>query len=116
MADFVLKLAENVKSAAGVHTAYGDPVKIDDVTVIPVALAWFGLGGGEGGQGSMEGSGGGGGGASVPIGAYYKDKTGVRFDPNPIALLTVAIPFVWAVTAGAALVFRSLRGPRRRRR
>lgn len=114
MADFVLKLAENVKATAGVHTAYGDPVQIDDVTVIPVALAWFGFGGGEGDQPPVVGSAGGVGGASVPIGAYVKDAAGVRFDPNPIALLAVAIPFVWSVTTGAALLFRSLRGRRRR--
>ncbi|NNC10905.1 hypothetical protein HII28_03300 [Planctomonas sp. JC2975] len=113
MADFVLKLAETVKSTAGVRTAYGDPVTLDDVTVIPVALAWFGFGGGEGEQAPALGSGGGGGGASIPIGAYIKDKAGVRFEPNPIALLAVAIPFAWVTTRGVALVFRSLRGRRR---
>jgi hypothetical protein len=50
----------------------------------------------------------------VPIGAYIKDKTGVRFEPNPIALLAVAIPFVWVATRGIALVFKALRGRRRR--
>ncbi|MHA7986816.1 hypothetical protein ACX9R5_13540 [Rathayibacter sp. CAU 1779] len=113
MADFVLKLADSVTSTAGVKAAYGDPVTLDDVTVIPVALAWFGFGGGEGEQEPAVGSGGGGGGASVPIGAYIKDKTGVRFEPNPIALLAVAIPCAWVVTRGIALVFRSLRRKRR---
>ena len=113
MADFVLKLADSVRSTAGVRTAYGEPVTIDDVTVIPVALAWFGFGGGEGQQEPTEGSGGGGGGASVPIGAYIKDKTGVRFEPNPIAMLAVAIPFVWVVTHGLALVLKALRRRKR---
>jgi uncharacterized spore protein YtfJ len=109
MADFVLKLADSVKSTAGVRTAYGEPVTLDDVTVIPVALAWFGFGGGEGPSQPETGSGGGGGGASVPIGAYVKDKTGVRFEPNPVALLAVAIPFVWVATRGVALIFRACR-------
>lgn len=113
MSDFVLKLADSVTSTAGARIAYGDPVTLEEVTVIPVALAWFGFGGGEGPQEPEMGSGGGGGGASIPIGAYIKDKTGVRFEPNPIALLAVAIPFVWVVTRGAAAVFRSLRRRRR---
>jgi uncharacterized spore protein YtfJ len=113
MADFVLRLADSVKSTAGVRTAYGEPVTLDDVTVIPVALAWFGFGGGEGPQEPALGSGGGGGGASVPIGAYIKDKTGVRFEPNPIALLAVAIPFAWVATRGIALIFKVLRRRRR---
>jgi hypothetical protein len=49
----------------------------------------------------------------VPIGAYIKDKTGVRFEPNPIALLAVAIPFAWVATRGIALVFKALRRRRR---
>ncbi|HWD61287.1 MAG TPA: hypothetical protein VG369_02235 [Humibacter sp.] len=114
MADLALKLADSVKSTVGVHTAYGEAVTLDDVTVIPVAVAWFGFGAGEGPEEPDVGSGGGGGGASVPIGAYIKDKTGVRFEPNPIALLAVAIPFVWVATRGIALVFKALRGRRRR--
>ena len=114
MADLVLKLADSVSSTAGVHAAYGDPVALDDITVIPVALAWFGFGAGEGPQDPDVGSGGGGGGASIPIGAYIKDKTGLRFEPNPIALLAVAIPFAWVATRGLALVLRALRGRRRR--
>ena len=49
----------------------------------------------------------------MPIGAYIKDKTGVRFEPNPIALLAVAIPFAWVATRGLALVLRALRRRRR---
>ncbi len=113
MADLVLKLADSVKSTAGVRAAYGEPVALDDVTVIPVALAWFGFGAGEGSEDQALGSGGGGGGGSVPIGAYIKDKTGVRFEPNPVALLAVAIPFVWVATRGVALVFKTLRRRRR---
>jgi len=113
MADFVLKLADSVKSTAGVRTAYGEPVTLDDVTVIPVALAWFGFGGGTGPEEPSAGNGGGGGGASVPVGAYIKDRTGVRFEPNPIALLAVAIPFVFVTTRGLAAVLRVLRRRRR---
>jgi uncharacterized spore protein YtfJ len=116
MADFVLKLAENVKTSAGVHVAYGDPVQLGETTLIPVAIGAFGFGGGESEHESMPGTGGGGGGASVPIGAYVSDANGARFEPNPIALLTVAIPFVWAITAGLALVLHALHGPRRPKR
>ncbi|MGA0566236.1 GerW family sporulation protein [Rathayibacter sp. KR2-224] len=113
MADLVLKLAESVKSTAGVRTAYGEPVTLDGVTVIPVALAWFGFGAGEAPDDTRLGGGGGGGGASIPIGVHIRDESGVRFEPNPIALLAVAIPFVWVTTRGLGLIFKSLRRRRR---
>jgi uncharacterized spore protein YtfJ len=116
MADFVLKLADSVKSSTGVHVAYGDPVKLGDTTLIPVALGWSGFGGGESRNESFPTSGGGGGGAAIPIGAYVSDSAGTRFEPNPIALLVVAVPFVGAVTTGVALVVRSFRGHGRRGR
>ena len=102
MTNLALKLAENARSI-GVSSAYGDPVQIEGVTVVPVALVQYGFG--AGGQDADSGAdgfgGGGGGGVSIPIGAYVKHGTSVRFDPNIIALLTVGIPFVFV--AGRAL-------------
>ena len=42
-------------------------------------------------------SGGGGGGYALPIGAYVTGPDGLRFKPNPIALVVVAVPLVSAV-------------------
>ena len=72
----------------------------------------FGFGGGEG-SGEMPengstpagrgvGSGGGGGGYVVPIGAYVGGPDGLKFRPNPIAIMMVAIPLVSAVVGWAA--------------
>ena len=102
------KLAETFRSA-GVKSAYGDPVQIDGVTLIPVALSYYGFGGGDAGEGGAAGSGGGGGGVSLPIGAYVKSGSTARFEPNVIALLAVGVPFL--VVAGRALarVIRALK-------
>jgi uncharacterized spore protein YtfJ len=111
MTNLSLQLAENAK-AAGVKSVYGDPIDLDGITLIPVALAYFGFGaGGDGGddKGEHEAGGGGGGGFSVPFGAYVRDREGVRFQPNFITLLAVAIPFVWVAGRAWGRVIRALK-------
>ncbi len=129
MANLVENIAESM-SSLGVRRSYGDPVTIDGVEVIPVALSWFGFGAGTddstaatGGAveagGADEGSdagvvsgagGGGGGGASVPVGVYATGPDGiVRFEPNLIALLAVAIPLTWVSGKALAGVIRALK-------
>ncbi len=96
MTNLVAQLAENVKNA-GVGTVYGDPLDIDGSTIVPVAFAWYGFGGGSDlpdSEGNVAG-GGGGGGATWPIGAYIATDGEVRFQPNVIALLAVATPVIW---------------------
>ncbi len=103
------KLAE-ISRSAGVKTAYGDPVQVDGISLVPVALVYYGFGGGEGD--SVEngaGSGGGGGGMSLPIGAYVKSGGTVRFEPNVISLLAVGIPFVWVAGKAISRVIRALK-------
>jgi uncharacterized spore protein YtfJ len=58
--DFVQRLAERVDATAGASAVSGDPVERDGVTVIPVARATWGFGGGSGGEAGREGAGGGG--------------------------------------------------------
>lgn len=99
------KLAE-ISRSAGVKSAYGDPVQIDGVTIVPVALAYYGFGGGDAGE---AGAGGGGGGASIPVGAYVKSGGTVRFDPNVIALLAVGIPFVAVAGRAIARILKAVR-------
>ncbi|HWU47369.1 MAG TPA: hypothetical protein VN133_11485 [Humibacter sp.] len=109
MPSLAVQLADSVTST-GVRTVYGDPVELDGVTLIPVALAQFGFGAGEGpSEGEFSGGGGGGGGVSVPIGAYVRDHSGLRFEPNPIALLAVGIPFVWVAGRALRMVIRALK-------
>jgi uncharacterized spore protein YtfJ len=95
----------------GAKMAYGEPTTLGGQELVPVALVVFGFGGGEGSgempeggstpAGRGEGSGGGGGGYVVPIGAYVGGPGGLRFRPNPVAIMMVGVPLVsaagWAV-------------------
>jgi hypothetical protein len=82
----------------GVKSAYGEKQDVDGVTVIPVAITWSGFGGGSDEAGN---GGGGGGGYAIPVGAYVGRGGDVRFEPNPISLLAVAVPFLFV--AGFAI-------------
>ena len=109
MADFVLELADKV-AGVGVRTAYAEKVDIDGVTVLPVALGYYGFGGGSGSSEEQgEGSGGGGGGASIPLGAYIGRGGDVRFEPNLLGLLLVAIPLVAVTVKAIRLLIKALK-------
>ncbi|TDW31269.1 hypothetical protein [Cryobacterium psychrophilum] len=99
------KLAE-ISRSAGVKSAYGEPIQIDGVTLVPVAIVQYGFGGGDAGD---QGSGGGGGGGALPIGAYVKSAGTVRFEPNVIALLGVAIPFICVTGHVLTRIIRALK-------
>jgi len=95
----------------GAKLAFGENATIGGQEVIPAALVVFGFGGGggsgkwpEGGavpEGQGEGSGGGGGGYALPIGAYVHGPEGLKFRPNPVALIIASVPLVsaagWAI-------------------
>src|SRR6187431_2142231 len=110
MTNIVERLADSV-SSWGTKVAYGEKVTVGGQELVPVALVGFGFGGGEGSgespeggvapPGKGEGSGGGGGGYAVPIGAYVGGPDGLKFRPNAIALVVVAVPLV--STAGLAI-------------
>ena len=105
------QLAE-IFSNIGVQATYGSPVEIDGVTIIPVAVASFGFGAGEGVPNyaeKTEGSGGGGGGMSVPIGAYITRDGITRFEPNTIALMAVGVPLVWATGRALTRIAKALK-------
>lgn len=96
------------KQAAGfgVKAAYGEQQDVDGVRIVPVALAWSGFGGGS----DEEGNGGGGaGGYVVPLGAYVRRGDDLRFEPNVVSFLAVAIPFVWVTGRALSRVIRALK-------
>ncbi|HEY0260664.1 MAG TPA: hypothetical protein VGC18_12530 [Lacisediminihabitans sp.] len=105
MTNVVERLAQSVTSA-NVTASYGDKVSIGGVELIPVALVGFGFGGG-----GDDGDNGGGGGTagSVPIGAYVGGPDGVRFRPNPIALLAVSIPVAWVAGRSLARIVKAFK-------
>ena len=108
---FLERFAYNVGNSATAATVFGDPVERGGITVIPVAKARWGVGGGAGSNPSDasrgEGTGGGAGVAVTPIG-YIEVKDGrARFrpiyDPALLVRLLVAAGFV------AMLVLRGVR-------
>ncbi|GAA3869042.1 hypothetical protein GCM10022381_10470 [Leifsonia kafniensis] len=120
MTNLIVKLAENI-GTIGVKAAYGEPVTVDGVTILPVAFVQFGFGAGTDGGTEDNGddadseergassSGGGGGGLSIPVGAYVTENGRARFEPNLISLLAVGIPFVWVSGHALARVIRALK-------
>lgn len=113
MPQLSLELAKTVINT-GVKSTYGEPIVIEDTTVIPVACQSFGFGAGEGNasdsaKDAMAGSGGGGGGVSLPFGAYVKRGDSFRFEVNPITFMIVAVPFVVVAAKGLARIIRALK-------
>lgn len=112
MAQLTKQLAETL-TKVGVHSAYGAPVEVDGTTIMPVACTTYGFGAAEGAgddsKAQGEGSGGGGGGMAVPVGAYVTRDGVTRFEPNIIALLVVAAPFVWVAGRALARVIKALK-------
>src|SRR5690242_2884608 len=97
-------ILDRVFQNANARMVYGEPVRHEDRTVIPVARvqARFGFGGGSGGgsaadQGTGSGGGGGGGGqvSALPVGYIEMTSQGTRFieieDSTQIALAGMRI-------------------------
>jgi uncharacterized spore protein YtfJ len=106
-------LAERIGARLGAATVFGAPVERDGVTVIPVAVARFGIGAGGGSDSSkgQEGDGGGGGGIVAPTG-YIELKDGrSRFVPvvHPARMLAL-------VLSAAIAIVVSMRATQPRRR
>lgn len=88
---FIERLAHQIGITANAKCIYADPVERDGVTVIPVAKAVYGFGGGSGRKDSEEGGGGGGGAALTPVG-YIEIKNGAtRFRPTRDAVVYAAL-------------------------
>ena len=110
-------LAERIGARLAAATVFGAPVERDGVTVVPAAVARFGIGAGSGMDPSkgQEGEGGGGGGTVTPIG-YIELRDGrSRFVPvvHPARMLALILG---AVIAGLliALSPRLRQQPRKR--
>jgi uncharacterized spore protein YtfJ len=99
------KLAAGVTDR-GVKLAVGEKQTVDGVELVPVALVAYGFGAGDTEE---YGSGGGGGGSAIPLGAYIGGPDGVRFRPNPIALLAVSIPVIGTLGWALAKIVRAAR-------
>lgn len=90
----VASLAERVGASVRAAAVFGQPVERGEVTVIPVARAAWGFGGGSGtDEDGKEGGGGGGGGSVTPIGYIEVDSAGAEFRPirDPRLLLAAVV-------------------------
>lgn len=105
MPNIALELGKQT-ATFGVESAYGEPQDINGVTVVPVAVAWTAFGGGSDESGN---GGGGGGGYAIPVGAYIRRGDDLRFEPNLVSLVAVAIPFVWVAGRALSRVIRALK-------
>jgi uncharacterized spore protein YtfJ len=114
---FLERMAERLGGQAQAKSVFGEPVTRDGVTVIPVARAAWGFGGGFGhAAAGRDGGSGGGGGVSVrPVG-YIELRNGrSRFRPIRDRAMTGSLLLA---AGGLALLlaraFRERRSPRER--
>ena len=103
---FIGTMAEKLGAVARASTVFGEPVERDGVTVIPVAKARWGFGGGagqrkeEGSGGTQEDGAGGGGGVQVtPVGFIEIKNNGANFRP----IRTVSLS--WIVVGSVLSLF-----------
>jgi hypothetical protein len=101
------ELAEAIGKKANATAVFGSPIVDGERTVIPVASARFGLGGGDG----LIAKGVGGGMMAKPLGFIVIDRHGVRFPRTPQPTLA---PLAIGVVLGLALAMRLTRPPRPR--
>lgn len=94
---FISTMAEKLGAVARAATVFGEPVERDSVTVIPVAKARWGFGGGAGqrrdarGGGTLEDGAGGGGGVQVtPVGFIEIKNNEANFRP----IRRVSVPWI----------------------
>ena len=96
---FIGTMAEKIGAVARAATIFGEPVERDGVTVVPVAKARWGFGGGVGQRKGEDGAGGGGGVQVTPVG-YIEMRNG-RAEFRPIR--TVSVPLM--IAGGMSLLF-----------
>ena len=93
---FIGGMAERLGVAARATTIFSDPVERDGLTVIPVAKARWGFGGGVGHRKDEDGAGGGGGMQITPVGFIELKNGTAEFRP----IRTVS--FNWIIAGGLA--------------
>jgi uncharacterized spore protein YtfJ len=107
---FLERLADKVGSNVRASVVFGERVERDGVTIIPVARAWWGFGGGSGANsqaGGQEGLGGGVGISVSPVG-YIEVKEGkARF--RPIYDPRMIVPVIASLGIVSVLVLRGVR-------
>lgn len=102
---FLGTMAEKLGAVARAATVFSEPVERQGVTVIPVAKARWGFGGGIGHRKDEDGAGGGGGVQVTPVG-FIEIKNGqAQFRP----IRTFSLPLLILGGISTALLFRRLK-------
>jgi uncharacterized spore protein YtfJ len=108
--DLIKRLAERLGATANAKAVFGDPVERNGVTVVPVARARWGVGGGSGKdkKGEDKGTGVGGGVQTTAVGYIQFDDTGVSYkrisDPLRYMLFLPVMPIVAGVMAVMVMI------------
>lgn len=107
------RMAEQLGRHARAATIYGDPIDRDGVTIIPVARAMWGFGGGAGHDAAAQAGSGGGGGASISPVGYIEIKHGVSaYRPitnPPVGVMATVAGLVIGLALGRLLGRREAR-------
>jgi uncharacterized spore protein YtfJ len=113
---FVEAIGERLHGSASVRQVFGDPIRAEGRTIVPVARVAYGFGAGGGKTEDSadrrqqgEGGGGGGGVSATPVGVIEIGATGTRFVPIATPARTIGL-----LLTGAGLGL--LLGARLRRR
>ena len=102
---FLGTIADKLGAVAQAATVFAEPVERQGVTVIPVATARWGFGGGVGHRKDEDGGGGGGGVQVTPVG-FIEIKNGhAEFRP----IRTLSLPLLILGGISTALLFRQLK-------
>ena len=96
---FIGTMAEKLGAVARAATVFGEPVEREGITVIPVAKARWGFGGGEGHRKDEDGAGGGGGVQVTPVGFIEIRDNAANFRP----IRTVSLS--WIITGSILGLF-----------
>jgi len=96
---FIGAMAEKLGAAARAATIFGDAVERDGITVIPVAKARWGFGGGVGRRKDEDGAGGGGGALVTPVGFIELKNGEAEFRP----IRPSSLP--WIIAGGLSILF-----------
>jgi uncharacterized spore protein YtfJ len=79
--DLISTIVEELKSMATTDSVVGEPIKVDDKTIVPVIKISMGFGGGSGGENASAGGGGGGGIRIEPVAFIVADEEEVSLLP-----------------------------------
>jgi uncharacterized spore protein YtfJ len=96
---FIGTIAEKLGAVARASTIYSEPIEREGITVIPVAKARWGFGGGVGHRKDEDGAGGGGGVQVTPAGFIVIKNGQAEFRP----IRTVSVPLL--ILGGISVLF-----------